>query len=97
MQTRVSGLMTNAPFILNVDCDMFVNDSNAILQGICPFIDPKNDKEVAYVQFPQRFYDGLKDDLYGNQLIVSMEVTFLCFIYLFFFLLSNFICIHFLL
>ncbi|CAK9315545.1 unnamed protein product [Citrullus colocynthis] len=71
--TRVSGLMTNAPFILNVDCDMFVNDSNAILQGICPFIDPKNDKEVAYVQFPQRFYDGLKDDLYGNQLIVSME------------------------
>lgn len=97
MQTRVSGLMTNAPFILNVDCDMFVNDSNAILQGICPFIDPKNDKEVAYVQFPQRFYDGLKDDLYGNQLIVSMEVTFLCFIYLFIFLLSNFICIHFLL
>ncbi|XP_038902760.1 cellulose synthase-like protein H1 [Benincasa hispida] len=71
--TRVSGLMTNAPYILNVDCDMFVNDSNAILQGICPFIDPKNDKEVAYVQFPQRFYGGLKDDLYGNHLIVSME------------------------
>uniref|UniRef100_A0A0A0LT70 Cellulose synthase n=1 Tax=Cucumis sativus TaxID=3659 RepID=A0A0A0LT70_CUCSA len=71
---RVSGLMTNAPYILNVDCDMFVNESTAILQGICPFIDPINDKEVAYVQFPQRFYDGLKDDLYGNQLIVDMEV-----------------------
>lgn len=66
--------MTNAPYILNVDCDMFVNESTAILQGICPFIDPINDKEVAYVQFPQRFYDGLKDDLYGNQLIVDMEV-----------------------
>ncbi|XP_022140588.1 cellulose synthase-like protein H1 isoform X1 [Momordica charantia] len=71
--TRVSGLMTNAPYILNVDCDVFVNDSSAILQAICALIDPRSDEEVAFVQFPQRFYGGSKHDLYGNHFLVFME------------------------
>ncbi|KGN63228.1 cellulose synthase-like protein H1 [Cucumis sativus] len=73
---RVSGLMTNAPYILNVDCDMYVNNPSVLLQGMCLFLDPTIDKEYAFVQFPQRFYNGLKDDPYGNQWIVMMEFTF---------------------
>ncbi|XP_022140754.1 cellulose synthase-like protein H1 [Momordica charantia] len=73
---RVSGLMTNAPYMLNVDCDMFVNNPHVLLQGMCLFLDPIVDKEYAFVQFPQCFYNGLKDDPYGNQWTVMMEFTF---------------------
>ncbi|KAI4322516.1 hypothetical protein L6164_022202 [Bauhinia variegata] len=68
--TRVSGLMTNAPFILNVDCDMFVNNPKIVLHALCIFLDPKGEKEVAFVQCPQKFYNGPKDDPLGNQFVV---------------------------
>ncbi|KAK7272274.1 hypothetical protein RJT34_28770 [Clitoria ternatea] len=67
--TRVSGLMTNAPFILNVDCDMYVNNPKIAMHALCILLDPKGEKEVAFVQCPQRFYDAVKDDAYGNQLV----------------------------
>ncbi|XP_050380552.1 cellulose synthase-like protein H1 isoform X2 [Argentina anserina] len=68
--TRVSGLMTNAPYMLNVDCDMFVNNPNVILNAMCMLLGSKNENENAFVQCPQVFYDGLKDDPFGNQMIV---------------------------
>ncbi|KAI4334133.1 hypothetical protein L6164_018862 [Bauhinia variegata] len=68
--TRVSGLMTNAPFILNVDCDMFVNNPKIVLHGLCILLDCKGRKEVAFIQCPQKFYDGLKDYPFGNQMVV---------------------------
>lgn len=74
MQTRVSGLMTNAPYILNVDCDMFVNNPKILLHAMCLLQDPIIDKQYAFVQFPQSFYNGLKDDPYGNQFHVMLEV-----------------------
>ncbi|XP_029131074.1 cellulose synthase-like protein H1 isoform X2 [Cajanus cajan] len=67
--TRVSGLMTNAPFILNVDCDMYVNNPKIAQHALCILLDSKGEKEVAFVQCPQRFYDAVKDDAYGNQLV----------------------------
>ncbi|KAM0009567.1 putative cellulose synthase (UDP-forming) [Helianthus debilis subsp. tardiflorus] len=51
---RVSGVMTNAPLMLNVDCDMYANNPQVFLHAMC--------------MFPQAFYDGLKDDPFGNQL-----------------------------
>ncbi|KAJ1400045.1 Nucleotide-diphospho-sugar transferase [Sesbania bispinosa] len=69
IKTRVSGLMTNAPFILNVDCDMFVNNPKIVLHALCILLDSKGEKEVAFVQCPQRFYDAVKDDAFGNQLV----------------------------
>ncbi|CAA7049534.1 unnamed protein product [Microthlaspi erraticum] len=30
---RVSGLMTNAPYMLNVDCDMYVNDADVVREA----------------------------------------------------------------
>ncbi|WJX69057.1 hypothetical protein P8452_53358 [Trifolium repens] len=67
--TRVSGLMTNAPFMLNLDCDMYVNNSKIVLHALCILLDSKGEKEVAFAQCPQRFYDAVKDDAYGNQLV----------------------------
>ncbi|XP_057457596.1 cellulose synthase-like protein H1 isoform X2 [Lotus japonicus] len=66
--TRVSGLMANAPFIMNIDCDMYVNNPKITLHAMCILLDPKGEKEVAFAQCPQQFYDGLKDDPFGNQM-----------------------------
>ena len=74
MQTRVSGLMTNAPYMLNVDCDMFINNPNIILHAMCMLLGSKNENKNAFVQCPQVFCDGLKDDPFGNQMIVWWKV-----------------------
>ncbi|KEH39004.1 cellulose synthase H1-like protein [Medicago truncatula] len=71
--TRVSGLMTNAPFMLNVDCDMVVNNPKIIQHAMCILMDSKNGKDVAFVQCFQQFYDGIKDDPFGNQWVASFE------------------------
>ncbi|XAR55359.1 Cellulose synthase (UDP-forming), partial [Bertholletia excelsa] len=71
--TRVSGVMTNAPFMLNVDCDMFVNNPTVVLQAMCVMLGVKNPRDSAYVQFPQCFYGGFKDDPFGNQLVVLFK------------------------
>nr|GMC77080.1 cellulose synthase-like protein H1 [Ipomoea batatas] len=71
--TRVSGVMTNAPFMLNVDCDFYINDSKVVLHAMCFFLGVKDEKDVGFVQFPQSFDDGLKNDPYGNQLKIQME------------------------
>ncbi|KAL6135227.1 hypothetical protein ACLB2K_067455 [Fragaria x ananassa] len=68
--TRVSGLMTNAPYMLNVDCDMFINNPNIILHAMCMLLGSMNENKNAFVQCPQVFCDGLKDDPFGNQMIV---------------------------
>jgi hypothetical protein len=74
-QTRISGLMTNAPFMLNLDCDMYVNNSKIVLHALCILLDSKGEKEVAFAQCPQRFYDAVKDDAYGNQLVALPMVS----------------------
>ncbi|KAK7335582.1 hypothetical protein VNO80_27506 [Phaseolus coccineus] len=71
--TRVSGLMTNAPFMLNVDCDMVVNNPKIVLHALCILMDSKSGKEVAFVQCFQQFYDGIKDDPFGNQWVTAFE------------------------
>ncbi|KAL2328376.1 hypothetical protein Fmac_021803 [Flemingia macrophylla] len=71
--TRVSGLITNAPYTLNVDCDMIVNNPKVILHALCILLDPKGEKEVAFVQFPQNFYSTLKDDPFGNQMAILLK------------------------
>ncbi|XVF81628.1 hypothetical protein PTKIN_Ptkin15bG0170400 [Pterospermum kingtungense] len=74
--TRVSGLMTNAPFLLNVDCDMFVNNPQVVRHAMCQLLGSKNERENAFVQFPQVFYGGSTDDPYGNQFVVLQRYIF---------------------
>ncbi|KAK2649250.1 hypothetical protein Ddye_016739 [Dipteronia dyeriana] len=59
---RVSGLMTNAPFMLNVDCDMFVNNPRVVNQAMCLLLGSK-EKDCAFVQFPQLFHNNPSDSL----------------------------------
>ncbi|KAL6287333.1 hypothetical protein ACE6H2_011723 [Prunus campanulata] len=73
MKTRVSGVMTNAPFMLNVDCDMYANNSKIVLYAMCLLLGFKHEEEGAFVQYPQMSYDTLKDDPFGNQLVLPLK------------------------
>lgn len=93
LQTRVSGLMTNAPFMLNVDCDMVVSNPKIIQHAVCILMDSKNGKDVAFVQCFQQFYDGIKDDPFGNQWVAAFEVSSQIQMHLSLYLFYN-LCVH---
>ncbi|KAK9121386.1 hypothetical protein Syun_019003 [Stephania yunnanensis] len=57
--------MTNAPVILNLDCDMYSNDPTTPLQASCFLSEPVKGLELAYVQFPRRFCGINENDTYG--------------------------------
>ncbi|XP_074579098.1 putative cellulose synthase A catalytic subunit 5 [UDP-forming] [Curcuma longa] len=72
---RVSAVLTNAPYLLNVDCDHYFNNSKAIREAMCFMMDPLVGKRVCYVQFPQRF-DGIdRHDRYANRNIVFFDIN----------------------
>ena len=75
-QVRVSAVLTNAPYLLNLDCDHYINNSKAIKEAMCFMMDPLLGKKVCYVQFPQRF-DGIdRHDRYANRNVVFFDVRF---------------------
>ncbi|KAH9718126.1 cellulose synthase-like protein B4 [Citrus sinensis] len=63
IKTRVSGLMTNAPFMLNVDCDMYANNPELVLHAMCLFLGSSDERDWGFVQCPQYFYDRPTDHL----------------------------------
>ncbi|KAF1894918.1 hypothetical protein Lal_00022412 [Lupinus albus] len=72
---RVSAVLTNAPYILNLDCDHYVNNSKAVREAMCFLMDPQVGRDVCYVQFPQRF-DGIdRSDRYANRNTVFFDVN----------------------
>ncbi|KAH9729165.1 cellulose synthase [Citrus sinensis] len=74
---RVSAVLTNAPFILNLDCDHYLNNSKAVREAMCFLMDPQLGKKLCYVQFPQRF-DGIdRHDRYANRNIVFFDINML--------------------
>jgi cellulose synthase A len=71
----VSAVLTNAPYILNLDCDHYVNNSKAVREAMCFLMDPVVGRDVCYVQFPQRF-DGIdRSDRYANRNTVFFDVS----------------------
>lgn len=70
---RVSSEISNAPIILNVDCDMYSNNSASIREALCFFLDERG-QEIAYVQYPQYFMNCTENDIYGNSFKVINEV-----------------------
>ncbi|PPR89882.1 hypothetical protein GOBAR_AA30803 [Gossypium barbadense] len=75
LQVRVLAVLTNAPFILNLDCDHYVNNSKAVREAMCFLMDPEVGRDVCYVQFPQRF-DGIdRSDRYANRNTVFFDVN----------------------
>ncbi|KAL2495846.1 Cellulose synthase-like protein E1 [Forsythia ovata] len=73
---RVSSEISNGPIILNVDCDMYSNNSQSIRDALCFFMDEERGHEIAFVQFPQNFHNITKNDIYGGTLRVISEVEF---------------------
>ncbi|KAL5989416.1 hypothetical protein ACLOJK_010307 [Asimina triloba] len=65
LKLRVSGAMSNAPVVLNLDSDMYVNDPQTPRRALCYFLDPAKAPKLAYVQFPQRFHGIDKNDIYA--------------------------------
>ncbi|CAL1376226.1 unnamed protein product [Linum trigynum] len=71
---RASAIMSNGPFILNLDCDHYIYNSEAIREGMCFMMDAGGDR-LSYVQFPQRFEGIDPSDRYANQNTVFFDVN----------------------
>ncbi|XP_015576998.1 cellulose synthase-like protein E1 [Ricinus communis] len=71
---RVSSKISNGDVILNVDCDMYSNDSLSVRDALCFFMDEKKSHDIAFVQFPQDFDNITKNDVYGSLLLVPRNV-----------------------
>ncbi|KAG8370355.1 hypothetical protein BUALT_Bualt14G0108300 [Buddleja alternifolia] len=64
---RVSGIMSNGPYALVLDCDMYCNDPTSAKQAMCFHLDPKLSDTLSYAQFPQIFYNVSQNDIYDGQ------------------------------
>ncbi|OWM81373.1 hypothetical protein CDL15_Pgr007411 [Punica granatum] len=73
---RVSSVITGGEIILNVDCDMYSNNSKSIRDALCFFMDEEKGHEIAFVQFPQNFVNVTKNELYGSSLQVINNIEF---------------------
>ncbi|KAK4854815.1 hypothetical protein QYF36_001625 [Acer negundo] len=69
---RASAILSNGPFILNLDCDHYIYNCLAIREGICFMMDRGGDR-VCYVQFPQRFEGVDPSDRYANHNTVFFD------------------------
>lgn len=70
----MSSVVSNSPIILNVDCDMYSNNSESIKDALCFFLDEERGQNIGYVQYPQNYNNITQSDLYGNSLTVINEV-----------------------
>ncbi|KAK1382326.1 Cellulose synthase [Heracleum sosnowskyi] len=66
---RVSAIMTNAPLVLTLDCDMYSNDPTTPHRVLCYLSDASIKPELGYIQFPQRFHGLNKADIYGSEFL----------------------------
>ncbi|KAJ1293082.1 hypothetical protein BS78_01G041000 [Paspalum vaginatum] len=72
---RVSAVLTNGQYLLNLDCDHYINNSKALREAMCFLMDPNLGRGVCYVQFPQRF-DGIdRNDRYANRNTVFFDIN----------------------
>ncbi|OMO55276.1 Cellulose synthase [Corchorus olitorius] len=62
---RVSSRISNGPIILNVDCDMYSNNSESLKDALCFFMDEEKGNEIAFVQYPQNFENVTKNEIYA--------------------------------
>lgn len=71
---RASAIMSNGPFILNLDCDHYIYNSQAMREGMCFMMDRGGDR-LCYIQFPQRFEGIDPSDRYANHNTVFFDVN----------------------
>ncbi|KAL2516680.1 Cellulose synthase-like protein G3 [Abeliophyllum distichum] len=64
---RVSSIMTNAPIVLTLDCDMYSNDPLTIQRVLCYISDESIRPNLGYIQIPQRYHGLNKADIYASE------------------------------
>jgi hypothetical protein len=69
---RASAILSNGPFILNLDCDHYFYNCQAIREGMCFMMDRGGDR-ICYIQFPQRFEGIDPSDRYANHNTVFFD------------------------
>lgn len=65
---RVSSTLSNAPYILVLDCDMYCSDSISARQAMCFHLDPKISPTLGWVQYPQKFHTVNESDVYDSEM-----------------------------
>lgn len=65
---RVSGVISNSPCVLVLDCDMFCNDPSSARRAMCFHLDPKMSASLSFVQFPQLFHNISENDIYDSKI-----------------------------
>lgn len=58
-QLRVSALLTNGSYVLNLDHDHCVANSGVLREAMCFLMDPESGNRTCFVQFPLRM--GVED------------------------------------
>ncbi|CAN1305071.1 Cellulose synthase-like protein D4 [Linum perenne] len=69
---RASAILSNGPFILNLDCDHYLYNCKAIREGMCFMMD-KGGESICFIQFPQRFEGIDPSDRYANKNTVFFD------------------------
>ncbi|XP_057445300.1 cellulose synthase-like protein D4 isoform X2 [Lotus japonicus] len=69
---RASAILSNGPFILNLDCDHYIYNCRAIREGMCFMMD-RGGEDICYIQFPQRFEGIDPSDRYANHNTVFFD------------------------
>ncbi|KAL0414367.1 UNVERIFIED_CONTAM: Cellulose synthase-like protein E1 [Sesamum radiatum] len=64
---RVSAMISNSPYVLILDCDMYCNDPSSARQAMCFHLNPELSLKLGFVQFPQRFYNINETDINDGQ------------------------------
>ncbi|KAL0376744.1 UNVERIFIED_CONTAM: Cellulose synthase-like protein G2 [Sesamum calycinum] len=65
---RVSALISNAPYFLVLDCDMYCHDPSSARQAMCIYLDSDQiSAQIGWVQFPQKFHNIISEhDIYDS-------------------------------
>ncbi|KAL2540344.1 Cellulose synthase-like protein D4 [Abeliophyllum distichum] len=69
---RASAVLSNGPFILNLDCDHYIYNCKAPREGMCFMMD-RGGEDICYIQFPQRFEGIDPSDRYANHNTVFFD------------------------
>ncbi|KAK1394637.1 hypothetical protein POM88_013697 [Heracleum sosnowskyi] len=59
---RVSAVLTNGAYLLNVDCDHYFNNSKALKEAMCFMMDPAYGKKTCYINLKR--LDGIQGPVY---------------------------------
>ncbi|KAL8156815.1 cellulose synthase-like protein D4 [Apium graveolens] len=69
---RASAILSNGPFMLNLDCDHYIYNCRAVREGMCFMMD-RGGENICYIQFPQRFEGIDPSDRYANHNTVFFD------------------------